>query len=71
MFHTYEIATLHINGIATQTKMSMLANFLKKQDIDVTLLQEVTHNDFTTTYGYTAMVNEGTEKRGRAILAKT
>jgi exonuclease III len=71
MFHTYKIATLNINGIATKTKMSMLANFLTKQDIDVALLQEVTHNDFTTTYGYTAMVNEGTEKRGTVILVKT
>jgi exonuclease III len=61
MFHTYKIAILNINGIATQTKMSMLANFLTKQDIDVAFLQEITHNDFTTTYGYTAVVNEGTE----------
>jgi hypothetical protein len=42
--------------------MSMLRDFLKRQDIDVALLQEVTHTDFTTIRDYTATVNEGTDK---------
>jgi exonuclease III len=71
MLHTYKIATLNINGIASHTKMSMLDDFLKRQDIDVALLQEVTHTDFTTIHGYKATVNEGTDKRGTAFLVKT
>jgi hypothetical protein len=31
MFQTYKIATLNIHGIASKTKMSMLADFLKRQ----------------------------------------
>jgi exonuclease III len=49
--------------------MSMLADFLQRHDIDVAFLQ-VTHNDFTHTRGYNSIVNEGTEKRGTAILVK-
>ena len=51
--------------------MSMLGDFLKRQDIDVALLQEVTHTEFTTIREYNAIVNECTDKRGTAILAKT
>jgi len=71
MLHTYKIATLNINGIATYTKIRMLGDVLKQQDIDIALLQEVTHNDFTTIREYNAIVNEGTDKRGTAILVKT
>jgi len=71
MLHTYKIATLNINGIASRTKLSMLGDFLKRKDIDVDLLQEVTHTEFTTIREYNAIVNEGTDKRGKAILAKT
>jgi exonuclease III len=61
MHHTYKIATVNVNGIAIHTKISMLGDFLKRQDIDVTLLQEVTHNDFTTIREYNVIVNEGTD----------
>jgi hypothetical protein len=40
MAHIYRFASLNINGITSQTKMAMLADFVTKQDIDV-LLQEV------------------------------
>jgi endonuclease/exonuclease/phosphatase family metal-dependent hydrolase len=40
-----------------------------EKDVHVALLQEVTHN-FDSIRGYTAMVNEGTEKRGKTILTK-
>ena len=71
MLHTYKLATLNINGIETYAKMSMLGDFLKRQYIDIALLQEVTHNDFTTIHEYNAIINEGTDKRGTAILVKT
>jgi len=50
--------------------MSMVGAFLKSQDIDLALLQEVTNTDFTTFTDYIAIVNEGTEKTGTAILTK-
>jgi endonuclease/exonuclease/phosphatase family metal-dependent hydrolase len=49
----------------------MLMNFLYANDIDVALLQEVTHESITDIPHYTAWVNIGTEQRGTATLAKT
>jgi len=46
MADTYKIATQNINGLSAMTRMRMLAEFLHKQEIDIILLQEVTHNDF-------------------------
>ena len=48
----------------------MLTNFLLRQDTDIALLQEVANNDLSNICGYTAHINEGTEKRGTAILMK-
>lgn len=71
MLQTYKIATLNIDGMLSNTKMSMLVAFLETQDIDVALLQEVTNTDFTIFTDYIAIVNEVTENRGTAILAKS
>jgi hypothetical protein len=46
--------------------MSLKGEFLWKHDMDVALLQELTHN-FDNIRGYTATVNEGYDKRGTAI----
>jgi len=46
----------------------MLNYFLRRQDTDIALLQEVTHNDFTSLRGYVAIANEGIDKRGTAII---
>jgi exonuclease III len=62
--------TLNINGITSDTKIRMLEALLWKQDIDIALLQEVTNNKINTLRGYTSHVNEGTEKRGAAIILK-
>jgi hypothetical protein len=45
--------------------------FLYANDIDVALLQEVTHESITDIPNYTAWVNIGTEQRGTTTLAKT
>jgi exonuclease III len=60
MLYTYKIATLNINGIVSNTRIGMLEDFLKRQDFDIALLQEVTHANFTTIRRYTAYVNERT-----------
>jgi exonuclease III len=69
MLYTYKIATINVKGIASTTRMGMLGDFLMSQDINITLLREVAHDNFAT-ISYTAFTNEGTEKRGTAILAK-
>ena len=50
--------------------MQMLNNLLFRQNIGIALLQEVTINDFSSLHGYAALVNEGIDKRGTAILLK-
>jgi len=39
--------------------MGMLNEFIHKQEIDIILLQEVTHTDFEMIRGYTAHLNMG------------
>jgi endonuclease/exonuclease/phosphatase family metal-dependent hydrolase len=48
----------------------MLEDYLRQQDIDIVLLQEVTNTKITSFRKYNAYVNVGTENRGTAILAK-
>ena len=48
----------------------MLNEFIQKQEIEIILLQEVTHTDFEMIRGYTAHLNVGTNKRDTAILTR-
>jgi exonuclease III len=52
-----KIATLNIFGIVYNTPIGMLEDFLRRQDIDLALLQEVTRADLTTFRRYTAHTN--------------
>jgi hypothetical protein len=40
MQHIYKLMTLNINGIASDTKFRMLEELIKRQEIDIVLLQE-------------------------------
>jgi exonuclease III len=66
----YKIATLNINGIANRTRIWMLGEFLKKQAIDIALLQEVTQPQVGHIHGYTTHMNIGTQAQGTAIVMK-
>jgi len=70
MIKPFKVAKLNINGLRSTTKMRMLNDFLRRQDIDVALLQEVTHNDLDSFRGCLAIVNEGTTKKGTAMIIK-
>jgi exonuclease III len=48
--------------------MEMLNEFCRQHEIDILLLQEVTHEEFEACSGYTAHVNIGKDQRGTAIL---
>jgi exonuclease III len=41
MPHIYKIATHNVNAMATEPRITMLEDFLKKQEIDIILLQEI------------------------------
>ena len=70
MPYTYKIATININGIASLVRLRMLEEYLRQQDIDIVLLQEVIYTKSTSLRRYNAYVNVGTENRGTAILTK-
>ena len=51
--------------VCLQGRIGQLKDFIHKQEIDIVLLQEVTHTDFEMIRGYTAHLNIG-----RAILKR-
>ena len=51
MRYTYRIITLNINGIENQTRLRLLEEFIKRHDIDIALLQEVTDEEKLTCRG--------------------
>jgi exonuclease III len=68
--HIYKVATLNINGISSRTLLSILEEFLWKQDIDLALVQEVKTPLLSAIRRYTAYMNEGTDRRRTAILVR-
>jgi len=70
MAEIYKVSTLNINGSSLGGRMGMLNDFIHKQEIDIIVLQEVTHTDFKMIRGYTAHLNIGINKRGTAILTR-
>jgi exonuclease III len=70
MVHIYKLITLNINGIAQLPHLDRLGDFLRRHEIDIALLQEVTTLRLNDTQHYTAYINIGTELRGTAILTK-
>jgi len=70
MTDIYKMATLNINGTASKTRLEVLEEFLRRQEIDIAFLHEVTHPHLNNLNRYTAYINEGTTRRGTAILAR-
>jgi exonuclease III len=62
--------TLNINGIQAETRLTILHEFCNHYDIDILLLQEVTHQNFDTILHRNKYLNVGTEGRGTAIFTK-
>jgi len=60
MTHVYRVATLNINGSTFATRLRILEEFIHKHDIDIALLQEITHPDLSILQNYNAHINEGT-----------
>jgi exonuclease III len=65
-----KLMTLNINAITSDTKVKMLEGLLRQQEIDIVLLQETTTTKLNNTRGYNAIINDGTEKRGTAIMIR-
>jgi len=58
MTHMYRAATQKINGIMSATQLRVLEEFLHKHDIDIALLQEITHPELSTLRNYNVHIRE-------------
>jgi exonuclease III len=67
----FKIATLNINGVSSPTKLRILADWLRRQDVDVRFLQEATTPDIGQIPGYTTYYNIGTTMMETVILARS
>jgi hypothetical protein len=70
MADVYKIGTLNVNGIPLGMGMGMLEEFLHKQEVDILLLQNVTHTTFNMIRGYKAHTYIGINNRGTAMLTR-
>lgn len=59
-----KLATLNINGLYSRTRVEMLHEFLREQDIDILYIQKVTHLNLCELRGFTTHTNLGTSMRG-------
>ena len=64
------IATININGMRNATRVAMLTEFIRAQDLDIILLQEVVTPDSLEMPGYTVYSNVGANLRGTAIMIR-
>ena len=66
----FKIAKLNINGLAARTKVEMLEDFLRRQEIAILFLQEVAHSSIDTLRSYKTYTNVGTTDRGTAMVTR-
>jgi exonuclease III len=64
------IDTLNINGFTAPTRVGMLTEFLRRHDIDILFVQEVTSTEVLQIRGYETYENIGASIRGTVFLAK-
>ena len=63
-------ATININAIQNETRVGMLKEFIRSNDLDIVLIQEVATPNSIETPGYIAYTNIGPDMRGTAIVAR-
>jgi hypothetical protein len=69
--HTCSIATININEMNEGIRMNMLNTYCKTQDLDIVLLKEVTHDNFTEITNRNIYLNVVTDRRGKGIKTKS
>ena len=65
-----EDCDININGLASRTKVEMLEDFLRRQEIDFLFLPEVVHSTVDTLCSYKTHINVGTAGRGTAMVTR-
>jgi len=65
-----KLATININGITNRTRVGMLTEYIRRHDLDIIFLQEITDPELLTMPGYDVYYNIGSHRRGTAIVAR-
>jgi exonuclease III len=64
------IATININAITNRTRIGMLTNYIRRHDLDIIFLQEITDPELLQMSGYDVHYNIGSDIRGTAIATR-
>lgn len=67
---SYKIATVNINAVRCDTKISALATFIRSGELDIVFLQEVARTNIDIP-GYRIEYNVDERRRGTAIAFKS
>jgi len=70
MAEIYKIATLNINSLQSHTRIAMLEEFMRTQEMDFIFLEEVMEPKLDTIREYAAYTNIRTNRRGTANLTR-
>jgi exonuclease III len=62
-------ATSNINAITNRTRVGMLTEYIRRHDLDIVFLQEITDPELLPMPGYDIYYNIGSDIRGTAIVA--
>jgi len=65
-----KLATININGITNRTRVGMLTEYIRRHDLDIVFLREITDPELLTMPGYDMYYNNGSHRRGTAIVAR-
>jgi exonuclease III len=64
------IASININGLSAHTRVGKLHDFIRRHDLDIVFLQEVTDPAILIVTGYATYLNIGADMRGTAIVPR-
>jgi len=70
MAYTYRILTLNINGLTSDNRQQMVEQFMRRHEVVIAMLQEVTSKKHIEVKGYHITDNIGTAGRGTAMIIK-
>jgi exonuclease III len=65
-----KLATININAITNHTRIGMLTEYIRRHDLDIIFLQEITDPELLQTSGYDVYYNIGSDTRGTATVAR-
>jgi exonuclease III len=65
-----KLATLNINAITNSTRVGMLTEYIRRHDLDIVFLQEITDLELLPMPGYDIYDNIGSDIRGTDIVAR-